>query len=86
MPETEQELKRLQYRSIHRGCKETDLIFAKFAEQRLSTLTQQERAVYAQLLEEDDVYIWDWLLGNTPPPPSYALLIAALRACTPVTP
>ena len=57
-------LKRLRYRSWHRGCKETDLILGRFADGGLSTLPEPMLTVYEQLLDENDADIWDWIIGK----------------------
>lgn len=79
-------VKRLRYRSWHRGCKETDLVMGSFAERGLSTLSVEAMERYAALLEEPDWDIWNWLVEKTPTPPHYADLIAALRQYIPETP
>jgi antitoxin CptB len=73
-------LKRLYYRSWHRGCKETDLILGSFAEHRLAELSPELLAVYERLLDEDDVDIWDWVIGKKTPKAEYGGLIDILRA------
>ena len=72
-------LKRLHYRSCHRGCKETDIVLGHFAEQALAGLEGELLAVYEQLLDEDDANIWDWLIEKTTPPSQYIPLLATLK-------
>lgn len=60
-------LKRLRYRSWHRGCKETDVILGHFAEGHLHTLSPQQLDIYEQMLEEQDVDIWNWLTRKSEP-------------------
>lgn len=73
-------LKRLKYRSWHRGCKETDLILGNFAEDRLVTLDEQTLSLYERLLDENDVDIWNWLSGSdTPADASYQPLLEMLK-------
>jgi len=60
--------KQLYYRSIHRGCKETDLLFGRFAETELAGLTRDEVKEYETLLEADDSNIWKWFTGLMPLP------------------
>lgn len=73
-------LKRLRYRSWHRGCKETDIILGNFADDRLETLDSGLLAVYERLLDEDDVNIWDWISGKTAPSEDYKPLIEMFKA------
>lgn len=63
----ETRLKRLRYRSWHRGCKETDIILGNFADDRLETLEPALLDAYERLLDEDDAYIWDWISGKSLP-------------------
>lgn len=55
-------LRRIRYRSWHRGCKETDVIMGNFADKALDTLTiEEELPLYEELLDEQDVDIWNWI-------------------------
>jgi len=77
-PETR--LKRLRYRSWHRGCKETDLILGWFADENLEKMTANQLDIYEQFLDENDVNIWDWLVGKSPiANPDYIPIVAALK-------
>lgn len=77
-------VKRLVYRSIHRGCKETDLIFAQFANNTLTSLDSQQLDIYEELLEEFDADIWLWIVGKAEiPRPEYEPLVAMLRTYQP---
>jgi len=60
-------LKRLRYRSWHRGCKETDLILGRFADDKLADLAPAQLSVYEKLLDENDADIWDWISGKEAP-------------------
>jgi antitoxin CptB len=70
--------KRLIFRSTHRGNKEMDIVFSRFVEQHLGALSAGDLDLYEQLLEENDVDIWDWITGK-PFPPHYASLIERLK-------
>ena len=73
-------IKRLKYRSWHRGCKETDLILGNFADSRLDTLDDGTLSIYEALLEEDDANIWEWLTGKSAPEnSSYLPLLEILK-------
>lgn len=73
-------LKRLRYRSAHRGCKETDLVLGHFADEALDGLDPAMLDVYERLLDEDDANIWDWLIGKTTPPQTeYLPLLTLLK-------
>ncbi len=77
-PETR--IKRLRYRSWHRGWKETDLILGSFADSRLAALSPDNIDIYEKLLDENDADIWDWLIGKLPPKnPAYTPLLEELK-------
>jgi len=74
-------LKRLTYRSWHRGCKETDLVLGTYCTRNIAQLPEDQLQVFEQFLDEDDAEIWAWLTEKTPcPNPVYAPLLAQLRA------
>lgn len=74
-------LKRLQYRSWHRGCKETDLVLGQFAERGMGSLSPAQLQLYERFLEENDADIWDWLTGKTRPEnPDYLPLLDILKS------
>ena len=76
---TNSNLKRLIFRSVHRGCKETDLIFGQFATHTLPSLEGEALNIYERLLNEDDADIWQWLIDKQPCAPEYAALIDILK-------
>ena len=60
-------IRRIRYRSWHRGCKETDVILGNFADQCLYGLDPAtELDLYEALLDEQDVDIWNWLTDKDP--------------------
>ncbi len=59
-------IKRLRYRSWHRGWKETDLILGRFADENLHKLPAEQLDIYEKLLDENDADIWDWLVEKQP--------------------
>lgn len=61
-------IKRLYYRSWHRGNKETDTLFGCFADTALPTLDDAGLDVYEALLQEEDDDIWHWFSGQRPLP------------------
>lgn len=74
-------LKRLIFRSGHRGCKETDLILGAFAQSSLETLSAPDLDVYERLLDENDADLWEWISGKcSPTHAEYLPFIARFRA------
>lgn len=72
-------LKRLKFRSGHRGWKEMDLILGHFAEEKLESLLPADLAAYEQMLEEDDDVIWAWVIGKNTPPEEFSNIIRMLE-------
>ncbi len=74
-------LKRLTYRSWHRGCKETDLVLGTYCQRHIEGLDAAQLQLFEAFLDEDDAEIWAWLTEKTPcPKAEYAPLLDALRA------
>ncbi len=60
-------IKRLKYRSWHRGCKETDVILGYFADSHLEVFNPGQLDLFEKLLEEQDADIWKWIVGKEVP-------------------
>ncbi len=60
--------KRLIYRAMHRGTKETDLIVGGYITAVAADLTEAQVSEAEVLLEENDLDILDWVLGRQPVP------------------
>src|SRR5262245_28494176 len=74
-------LKRLTYRSWHRGCKETDLVLGTYCERNVDALDEKKLALFEQFLDEDDADIWAWLTEKKScPKTEYTPLLNELRA------
>lgn len=65
-PDTE--LKRLHWRAHHRGTREADILIGAFFDARHATWSAQDRAQFAEMLEEQDVDIIAWAIGTTEAP------------------
>ena len=63
-------LKRLLFRSWHRGTREADLLLGPFAERHLAAMTPPQLDRYEALLEENDATLYDWISGREDPPPA----------------
>ena len=74
---TENLSKQLLYRSIHRGCKETDFLIGEFAESELAKIKDLE--LFGKFLEEDDLKIYDWILAKENTPEQYKGLVQQIR-------
>jgi len=74
------DLKRLAWRAHHRGTKEADLMIGGFFDAHHRQWGPQERALFAAMLDEQDVDIMAWALGTATPPERFAgPMIAALQ-------
>jgi antitoxin CptB len=67
-PDLDTRRRRLRYRSWHRGCKETDLVFGPFADAQVESMGEADVACFEALLDEADNDLFDWLSGRTNPP------------------
>ena len=62
------ELKRLHWRAHHRGTKEADILVGGFFDAHCQSWGADERAVFADMLEEQDVDIIAWASGTADAP------------------
>jgi antitoxin CptB len=62
------DLKRLQWRAHHRGTKEADLLIGGFFDAHHELWGEPERALFAAMLEEQDVDIMAWAHGTCEAP------------------
>ena len=72
-------IKTLLYRSMHRGCKETDILLGKFVKNQINTFGDKELSLYSELILEDDAMIYDWILYKTLVPNKYQNLVKNIR-------
>ena len=72
-------IKTLLYRSLHRGCKETDILLGKFAKDQINIFNNDELNLYGEMVLEDDVMIYDWILQKIPVPHKYNNLVKDIR-------
>jgi antitoxin CptB len=63
--------KRLLYRSWHRGTRESDLIFGRFAAAYLAAFDDSQLDRYEALLDCADVDLFDWVGGRAVAPAAY---------------
>lgn len=64
----DEELKRLRWRATHRGTREADMLVGGFFDAHSGRWTRAERALFAELLDEQDADIIAWALGTAEPP------------------
>ena len=74
------DLKRLAWRAHHRGTKEADLLIGGFFDAHHQEWGSQERALFAEMLDEQDVDIMAWAHGTATPPERFSgPMLSALK-------
>ena len=62
-----------------RGMRELDLLFVPFITEGFDALSESEKKLYEELLEEEDQDLYSWLLGSCKPDRlEYGLLISKI--------
>ena len=80
---SDQNLKRLQWRAHHRGTREADMLIGGFFDAYNASWNADERALFAEMLESQDVDIMAWAHGTAEPPERFAgPMIEALKTLT----
>ena len=72
-------VKQLLYRSIHRGCKETDFLIGEFAKEKIYSFNAEELKIFADFIVEDDLLIYDWILAKYEMPEKYDAIVKNIR-------
>ncbi len=73
-------LRRLKFRSWHRGIKEMDLILGHFADSTLESLTDSELDQYEELIAVEDTTLYNWVTGRENVAPEHDTgLLARIR-------
>ncbi len=74
------ELKRLAWRASHRGTREADMLVGGYFDAHHAGWSADERALFAEMLEQQDVDIMAWAIGAAPPPARFeGPMMEALR-------
>jgi len=80
LPDHDARLRRLKFRSWHRGIKEMDLILGHFADTILPDLTMAEIDQYEALIEIEDTSLYNWVTGREKTPDEHDTpLLARIR-------
>ena len=64
----DEEMKRLHWRAHHRGTREADFLVGGFFDAHHAAWGSRERALFAEMLNEQDVDIMAWAHGTAAPP------------------
>ena len=65
-------LKRLHWRAHHRGTREADMLVGGFFDAHHASWGTDERALFAEMLNEQDVDIMAWAHGTAQAPERFA--------------
>ena len=63
--------RRLRYRSLRRGTKESDLVIGGFASCHLDEMSDDQLAQFEVLLDQPDQDLLGWVLNVSTPPPAF---------------
>lgn len=72
-------LRKIMYRSLHRGCKETDIILGNYAKASAQNFDDEKLALYHDFLDESDAEIYDWILDKIAVPVRYQELVTEIK-------
>jgi len=64
-------LGRIAYRAWRRGFREADMVLGPFADQVAPTLDDAELAIFEDLLDVEDQYLYGWIIEREPTPPEH---------------
>ena len=70
--------KKIVYRSLHRGCKETDFLLGNFFQQT-NIISIYDKELCLEFLNEDDILIYDWILNKVNVPEVYKSLVLKIQ-------
>jgi len=72
MPEILEVVRRkLRFRSLRRGTKESDLVIGGFAQAHLRDLSAEDLAHFEALLNQNDQDVLSWVIEMMPPPEAF---------------
>ena len=72
-------LKKIEYRINYRSTREMDLIFRKFWSDFKNDHSEDELNIFIRLIDENDVDIYNWIVGVSNTPKIYRIMIDKIR-------
>ena len=72
-------LKKIEYRINYRSTREMDLIFRKFWSDFKKDHSEDELNIFKKLIDENDVDIYNWIIGVSTIPEIYRIMINKIR-------
>jgi antitoxin CptB len=79
MTENNSQIKKILYRAVHRGCKETDFLLGDFFVNNQHEINNFGEQLCDNFLNEDDMEIYDWILDKSAIPTKYQIIIKKIR-------
>jgi antitoxin CptB len=79
MTENNSQIKKILYRAVHRGCKETDFLLGDFFVNNQHEISNFGVELCDEFLNEDDMEIYDWVLDKLTIPTKYQIIIKKIR-------
>ena len=80
-PARKQRLGRIQFRAWRRGFREADMVLGPFADQVAPSLTDAELDQFETLLNEEDQWLYGWIIEREPTPAEFeSPVMAKVRA------
>ncbi|QKX01505.1 succinate dehydrogenase assembly factor 2 [Wolbachia endosymbiont of Cruorifilaria tuberocauda] len=73
--------RKLMYRSLHRGCKETDILLGHFALKYLDKFSLEELTEYEKIVNLDDYELYCYITCKVDPPLNINSKIMNLIIC-----
>lgn len=70
--------KRLLFRSLRRGTKESDLVIGGFAKAHLEAMNEAQLERFEALLERSDPEVLGWVIGRQPVPAEFDTDVMAM--------
>ncbi|GGZ37992.1 succinate dehydrogenase assembly factor 2 [Asticcacaulis endophyticus] len=67
--------RKLSFRAWRRGFKEADIILGNYADDRLSTMTEEELDIFEVLIEVPDQDLYGWIIERDPTPDEFKSVI-----------
>jgi len=73
-------LGRLAFRAWRRGFREADMVLGPFVDQVAPTLSDDQLTELETLLDEEDQYLYAWIIEREPTPPEFdGAMLARIR-------
>ncbi len=71
--------KEIIYRSVHRGCKETDHLIGEFVKAKIDDFSSDQLALIQGFILEDDLAIYEWIMNRGVFDDKYSDIITMIR-------